>query len=100
MTGACIKVQTFLPLFLALGILQSVDISFENCGDLPEGRGQCSAASFWMVRSEHAAMMTRLLWLCVSIQAQRPLGISVVKLETCALSVRETSETHKLFFVR
>lgn len=35
--------QAFASL-LAVGILQSVDISSKNFGDLPKRRGQCSAA--------------------------------------------------------
>lgn len=97
----CVCTLTFLPLSLALGILQSVDVSFKNRGDLPKRRGQCSAVSFWMIEdSECAAMMKRLLWLFGSIQAQRPLGVSVMKLEMCAPSVRENLENHELFCVR
>lgn len=47
------------PLFVAIGILQTVDVSFEHCGDLPKGRGQCSALPFWIiaVHIECGAMM-------------------------------------------
>lgn len=41
--------KRIFELFLALGILQSVDVSFENRGDLPKGRGQCSALLFWIL---------------------------------------------------
>lgn len=54
--------------FLALGILQSVDISSENHGNLPKRRGQCSAVEFWMIEfpSECAGMIRRLLCGCVA----------------------------------
>lgn len=53
--------------FLALGILQSVDISSKNHGDLPKRRGQCSAVSFWMIEfpSECTGMIRCLLCGCV-----------------------------------
>lgn len=41
-----------------------------------------------------------VLWLCGSIQAQQPLGVSAVKLEMCAPSVRENTDNQERSCVR